>query len=125
MTSSSSGLETRAARTWLRHCSLSVQRAALSPTRRAAMRLPMSEPTVIEAMAELGIDLSEAYAKPLSPEVLAASDRVIASTCTVWCHLRSTSAARVKATRGDSERIGRRGTKPCAVRGGPVGRGLR
>ena len=31
-------------------------------------------PAVIEVMAELGVDLSEAYAKPLVPEVLEAAD---------------------------------------------------
>ena len=35
------------------------------------------DPAVVEVMAELGIDLSEAYAKPLAPEVLAAADRVV------------------------------------------------
>jgi arsenate reductase (thioredoxin) len=32
---------------------------------------------VIEVMAELGVDLEEAYAKPLSPEVLAAADVIV------------------------------------------------
>jgi arsenate reductase len=32
------------------------------------------DPAVIEVMAELGVDLSEAYAKPLVPEVLEAAD---------------------------------------------------
>jgi arsenate reductase (thioredoxin) len=32
---------------------------------------------VLEVMAELGVDLSEAYAKPLAPEVLAAADIVV------------------------------------------------
>ena len=35
------------------------------------------DPAVLEAMAEVGADLSEAYAKPLSPEVLAAADMVV------------------------------------------------
>ena len=32
---------------------------------------------VLEVMEELGIDLSEAYAKPLAHEVIAAADRVV------------------------------------------------
>ena len=35
------------------------------------------DPGVIEVMAELGVDLSEAYAKPLSREVLEAADVVV------------------------------------------------
>ena len=35
------------------------------------------DPAVLEAMADLGADLSEAYAKPLAPEVLAAADIVV------------------------------------------------
>jgi arsenate reductase len=35
------------------------------------------DPAVVEVMAELGIDLSEAYAKPLALEVIAAADRVV------------------------------------------------
>jgi arsenate reductase len=35
------------------------------------------DPAVVEAMAELGVDLSEAYAKPLSREVLEAADAVV------------------------------------------------
>jgi arsenate reductase len=35
------------------------------------------DPAVLEVMAELGVDLSEAYAKPLSPEVLSAADVVV------------------------------------------------
>jgi protein-tyrosine-phosphatase len=35
------------------------------------------DPGVMEVMAELGVDLSEAYAKPLVPEVIAAADRVV------------------------------------------------
>lgn len=35
------------------------------------------DPGVVEVMAELGVDLSEAYAKPLSAEVLEAADVVV------------------------------------------------
>ena len=35
------------------------------------------DPGVVEVMAELGVDLSEAYAKPLSREVLEAADVVV------------------------------------------------
>jgi arsenate reductase len=35
------------------------------------------DPAVVEVMDELGIDLSEAYAKPLASEVIAAADRVV------------------------------------------------
>ena len=35
------------------------------------------DPAVIEVMRELGVDLGEAYAKPLSPEVLQAADVVV------------------------------------------------
>jgi arsenate reductase len=35
------------------------------------------DPAVSEVMAELGVDLTEAYAKPLSEEVLAAADVVV------------------------------------------------
>jgi protein-tyrosine-phosphatase len=35
------------------------------------------DPGVLQVMAELGVDLSEAYAKPLSPEVLDAADVVV------------------------------------------------
>jgi arsenate reductase (thioredoxin) len=35
------------------------------------------DPAVIEVMAELGVDLSEAYAKPLAPEVVGAADVVV------------------------------------------------
>jgi arsenate reductase (thioredoxin) len=35
------------------------------------------DPGVIEVMAELGVDLEEAYAKPLSPEVLGAGDVIV------------------------------------------------
>jgi hypothetical protein len=38
---------------------------------------PKLDPGVIEVMAELGIDLSEAYAKPLVSEVVAAADLVV------------------------------------------------
>jgi arsenate reductase (thioredoxin) len=35
------------------------------------------DPAVVAVMDELGVDLSEAFAKPLSPEVLAAADVVV------------------------------------------------
>jgi arsenate reductase (thioredoxin) len=35
------------------------------------------DPAVVEVMDELGIDLSEAYAKPLAHEMIAAADRVV------------------------------------------------
>ena len=35
------------------------------------------DPRVVEVMAELGVDLSEAYAKPLSAEVMEAADVVV------------------------------------------------
>jgi protein-tyrosine-phosphatase len=35
------------------------------------------DPAVLEVMGELGVDLSEAYAKPLVPEILAAADVVV------------------------------------------------
>jgi arsenate reductase (thioredoxin) len=35
------------------------------------------DPAVIEAMAELGVDLTEAYAKPLSHEVVEAADVIV------------------------------------------------
>jgi arsenate reductase len=35
------------------------------------------DPSVMEVMAEVGADLSEAYAKPLAPEVMAAADVVV------------------------------------------------
>lgn len=35
------------------------------------------DPNVAEAMLELGVDLTEAYAKPLTPEVVAAADVVV------------------------------------------------
>lgn len=35
------------------------------------------DPAVVEVMAELGVDLSEAYAKPLSDEVMQAADVVV------------------------------------------------
>jgi len=35
------------------------------------------DPAVIEVMGELGVDLSEAYAKPLAPEVVGAADVVV------------------------------------------------
>ena len=35
------------------------------------------DPAVVEVMAELGVDLSEAYAKPVSREVLEAADLVV------------------------------------------------
>jgi arsenate reductase (thioredoxin) len=35
------------------------------------------DPAVVEVMAELGVDLSEAYAKPLSREVMEAADVVV------------------------------------------------
>lgn len=35
------------------------------------------DPAVVEVMAELGVDLSEAYAKPLSGEVMQAADVVV------------------------------------------------
>jgi arsenate reductase (thioredoxin) len=35
------------------------------------------DPAVVEVMDELGVDLSEAYPKPLAPEVIAAADRVV------------------------------------------------
>jgi arsenate reductase len=35
------------------------------------------DPAVIEVMGEIGVDLTEAYSKPLSPEVLDAADMVV------------------------------------------------
>jgi arsenate reductase (thioredoxin) len=35
------------------------------------------DPAVVEVMNEIGVDLTEAYAKPLSPEVLEAADIVV------------------------------------------------
>jgi arsenate reductase (thioredoxin) len=35
------------------------------------------DPAVVEVMQELGVDLSEAYAKPLVPEVIASADVVV------------------------------------------------
>jgi len=35
------------------------------------------DPNVVAAMAEVGLDLSDAYARPLSPEVLGAADVVV------------------------------------------------
>lgn len=35
------------------------------------------DPAVVEVMAELGVDLGEAYAKPLTPEVLDAADVIV------------------------------------------------
>ena len=52
-------------------------RAAWSPTRPGALPPSAVDPAVVEVMSELGIDLSEAYAKPLAPEVIAAADRVV------------------------------------------------
>jgi arsenate reductase (thioredoxin) len=58
------------------------------------------DPGVVEVMAELGIDLSEAYAKPLAPEVLAAADRVVTMG-------RSVGSVQIpEGTRHDDWRVG-------------------
>jgi arsenate reductase (thioredoxin) len=58
------------------------------------------DPAVSEVMAELGVDLSEAYAKPLSEEVLAAADVVVTMG-------RSVGAVDIpEGTRHDDWRVG-------------------
>ena len=58
------------------------------------------DPAVVAVMAELGVDLSEAYAKPLSEEVLAAADVVVTMG-------RSVGSVRIPAgTRHEDWRIG-------------------
>lgn len=42
-------------------------------------------PAVVQAMAELGIDLSQAFPKPLTDEVVAAADVVITMGCGDAC----------------------------------------
>jgi protein-tyrosine-phosphatase len=42
-------------------------------------------PTVVEAMAELGIDISQEFPKPLTEEVVRASDAVITMGCGDAC----------------------------------------
>jgi protein-tyrosine-phosphatase len=42
-------------------------------------------PTVVEAMAELGIDISQEFPKPLTEEVIRASDAVITMGCGDAC----------------------------------------
>ncbi|MBY6569820.1 arsenate reductase ArsC, partial [Rhodococcus sp. BP-154] len=71
------------------------QMAAALLTRRAAGRVhvrsagsaPTHEinPAVIEAMAELGIDLTDAYPKPLTDDVVAAADVVVSMGCGDAC----------------------------------------
>ena len=43
------------------------------------------DPTVVEAMAELGVDLDEAFPKPLTDEVVRAADVVITMGCGDAC----------------------------------------
>jgi arsenate reductase len=58
------------------------------------------DPAVSEVMAELGVDLTEAYAKPLSEEVLAAADVVVTMG-------RSVGAVDIpEGTRHDDWRVG-------------------
>lgn len=54
---------------------------------RSAGSLPQSEvhPLVVEALAERGIDLSEAYPKPLTDDVVRAADYVITMGCGDAC----------------------------------------
>jgi arsenate reductase len=54
---------------------------------RSAGSAPASElnPTVVEAMAEAGIDLSEAFPKPLTDEALRTADVVITMGCGDAC----------------------------------------
>ena len=54
---------------------------------RSAGSAPASEvnPAVIEAMAELGVDLSEEYPKPLTDDAVRASDVVITMGCGDAC----------------------------------------
>jgi arsenate reductase (thioredoxin) len=54
---------------------------------RTAGSAPAEEvdPTVVEAMAELGVDMSEAFPKPLTDEVVRAADVVITMGCGDAC----------------------------------------
>jgi arsenate reductase (thioredoxin) len=48
------------------------------------------DPGVIEVMGELGVDLSEAYAKPLVSEVFAAADLVVTAAASAqWTSRRA------------------------------------
>lgn len=61
---------------------------------------PEIDPAVVEVMAELGVDLSEAYAKPLSREVMEAADVVVTMG-------RSVGAVAIpEATRHEDWRVG-------------------
>ena len=52
---------------------------------RAAPRPTRSTPAVLEAMRELGVDLSEEFPKPLTDEVVRAADVVITMGCGDAC----------------------------------------
>jgi protein-tyrosine-phosphatase len=54
---------------------------------RSAGSAPADEinPAVVEAMAELGVDMSEAFPKPLTDEVVRAADVVITMGCGDAC----------------------------------------
>jgi arsenate reductase len=56
-------------------------------TVRSAGSVPSSEinPVVVEAMAEIGLDLSQAFPKPLTTETVQASDVVITMGCGDAC----------------------------------------
>ena len=73
------------------------QLAAAILTRAAADRVTIAsagtapteavDPVVLEALAERGIDASDAYPKPLTPEVVEAADAVITMGCGDTCPL--------------------------------------
>ena len=65
-----------------------LERAAEGRVRvRSAGSTPADEvnPSVVEAMAEVGVDLSEEFPKPLTDEVVRAADAVITMGCGDAC----------------------------------------
>ena len=81
----SSACTTPAAARWPRVCSSSVRRDASTSARPARRPADEINPAVVEAMSELGVDMSEEFPKPLTDEVVRAADVVITMGCGDAC----------------------------------------
>ena len=82
---SSSACTTPGARRWQRACSTSYANGRVHV--RTAGSEPADEinPAVVQAMAEVGVDMSEEFPKPLTDEYVAAADAVITMGCGDAC----------------------------------------
>ena len=83
--SSSSASRTRVAARWLPACWIATRTAGCTSGRRAPSPRDRINPNVVEAMTELGIDVSKEFPKPMTDEVVQAADAVITMGCGDAC----------------------------------------